>query len=107
MPEHEFFRNAIGQDRVKEIYFTGMLTHGQSDFYINYIDPETHCVRCYYPDFLILTQSNEWLVVEVKAAINMDDAVVLAKKEFAETMLRNSNISYRMIPHTKAYNARI
>ena len=107
MPEHEFFRNAIGQDRVKEIYFTGMLTHGQSDFYINYIDPETHCVRCYYPGFLILTQSNEWLVVEVKAAINMDDAVVLAKKEFAESMLRNSNISYRMIPHTKVYNARI
>lgn len=106
-PEHDFFKTVILQDEVKEIYFTGMLTHGQSDFYINYIDPDTHSVRSYYPDFLILTKDGEWIVIEVKAAISMDDPVVLAKKAFAEEMLQNSKISYRMVPHTQVCSTRI
>ena len=106
-PEHDFFKQVVAQDAVREIYFTGMLTHGQSDFYINYIDPDTHTVRSYYPDFLILTESGEWIVVEIKAAINMDDPVVLAKKAFAEEMLKSSRISYRMVPHTQAAFVRI
>ncbi len=76
-----------------------MLTHGQSDFFINYIDPDTHAVRSYYPDFLILTKENEWLVVEVKANIDMDDPIVQAKKAFAEKMLSENKIRYKMIPH--------
>jgi len=107
MPEQDFFLNVIRQDEVEEVYFTGMLTHGQSDFRINYIDPDTHGVRSYYPDFLILTKSGEWLVVEVKASINMNDPIVLAKQEFAETVLKASNIQYKMIPHTLAASAKI
>jgi hypothetical protein len=107
MPEQDFFLNVIRQDEVREIYFTGMLTHGQSDFRINYIDPDTHGVRSYYPDFLILLKSGEWLVVEVKAAINMDDPVVVAKQEFAETVLKASNIQYRMVPHCFAETIKI
>lgn len=107
MPEQDFFLNVIRQDEVREIYFTGMLTHGQSDFRINYIDPDTHGVRSYYPDFLVLLKSGEWLVVEVKAAINMDDPIVLAKQEFAETMLRASNIQYRMVTHNLAGTTKI
>lgn len=107
IPEQDFFLNVIHQNEIQEIYFTGMLTHGQSDFRINYIDPDTHGVRSYYPDFLILTKSGEWLVVEVKAAMNMDDPIVLAKQEFAETMLKASNIQYKMIPHNLASSARI
>ena len=33
--------------------FSGMLTHGQSDFFVNYIDPLSHTVRKYFPDFLV------------------------------------------------------
>jgi hypothetical protein len=97
--EQDFFKNVITKTDVKEIYFTGMLTHGQSDFFINYIDPDTHAVRSYYPDFLILTKENEWLVVEVKANIDMDDPIVQAKKAFAEKMLSENKIRYKMIPH--------
>ena len=100
VPEQNFFLKVIQQKDIQKIYFTGMLTHGQSDFRINYIDPDTHGVRSYYPDFLILTKSGEWLVVEVKAAMNMDDPIVLAKQAFAESVLKASKIQYKMIPHT-------
>ncbi len=101
MPEQDFFLNVIRQEAIQEVYFTGMLTHGQTDFHINYIDPDTHCVRSYYPDFLILTKSGDWLVVEVKARYMMDDRDVLAKQAFAETMLKASKISYHMVAHTE------
>lgn len=100
--EQYFFTNVISQEDVKEVYFTGMLTHGQSDFFINYIDPETYAVRSYYPDFLILTKNNEWLVVEVKANVDIDDPVVLAKQTFAKKMLNDNNIQYMLVPHTQA-----
>jgi len=106
-PERDFFLNAIGQEKVREIYFMGMFTHGQSDFRINYIDPATHTVRAYYPDFLIRTAEDEWLVVEVKALFAMEDAVIQAKREFAEKMLAASNIKYWMVPHSSAAAARI
>lgn len=105
--EQDFFRNVIGQEAVEEIYFTGMLTHGQSDFRINYIDPDTHTVRSYYPDFLVRTTAGEWLVIEVKANYEMDDAVVQAKKDFAERMLKSSGIRYRMVGHTEAGVVRV
>lgn len=105
--EQEFFRNVIGQDSVDEIYFTGMLTHGQSDFRINYIDPDTHTVRSYYPDFLVHTKAGEWLVIEIKANYELENAVVQAKKDFAEKMLKSSGISYRMVGHTEAGSVRV
>lgn len=98
-PEKDFFERVVNMKDVKEVYFTGMLTHGQSDFYINYIDPETHNVRNYYPDFLILTKTGEYLVVEVKAANKVDDPVVQAKKSFAEHFLKESHIKYYIISH--------
>lgn len=106
-PEKAFFDRIIKLDEVKEIYFTGMLTHGQSDFYINYIDPDTKNVRCYYPDFLIKTKSGEYLVVEVKAANQIYDPVVQAKKSFAEEFLKDSGMSYRMVAHNDVMTADI
>ena len=35
------------------VYLTGMLPHGQTDFCIDYIAPDTHGVRSYYQDFSI------------------------------------------------------
>ncbi len=107
VPEQDFFLNAMGQEEVQEIYFTGMLTHGQSDFRINYIDPDTHGVRSYYPDFLVLTKSGQWLVVEVKAANLVNDPIVKAKQEFAESILKASNIEYRMISHDVVGSVRV
>lgn len=101
-PEQDFFLNIIGQDEVAEVYFTGMLTHGQSEFLVNYIDPETHVVRSYYPDFLLKTKNGEWIVVEIKSSRLLDSDEVKAKREFAEKMLANSKIRYQMVPHTGA-----
>lgn len=99
VPEQDFFLTVIGEPEIAEIYFTGMLTLGQSDFLINYIDPDTGTVRSYYPDFLLKTKENEWIVVEVKAANMIDAEVTQAKREFAERAFSKSRISYEMVPH--------
>jgi type III restriction enzyme len=51
-PERTLFWDLLREVKVKHPYFIGMLTHGQSDFFIQYIDPDSHTVRSYYPDFL-------------------------------------------------------
>jgi hypothetical protein len=79
-----------------------MLTHGESDFYINYIDPEIHMVRNYYPDFLIKTMDNKWLIIEIKGDNKIDDPVVLAKAEYARKLAADSMFQYFMIKGTDA-----
>lgn len=74
-----------------------MLTHGQSDFYIEYIDPDSHSVRRYYPDFLFQKEDNSYVIVEVKGDNKIEDPVVLAKKQFAEQMAEDSNMAYKII----------
>ena len=55
---------------MKEIYFTGMLTHGQSDFFIRYIDPDSRTVRSYNPDFIFQSEEPDgglkYVIVEVR-----------------------------------------
>jgi hypothetical protein len=96
-PEKKFFIDMLMSGRIKEVYFTGMLTHGQSEFYIQYIDPETHTVRSYYPDFLIKRDDDIWEIIEVKGDNKMDDEVVKAKKLYATEMAMASNMKYDMI----------
>lgn len=96
-PEKKFFIDMLMSGKVKEIYFTGMLTHGQSDFFIQYIDPETHTVRSYYPDFLMKTSDDVWEIIEVKGDNKIDDEVVQAKKLYATEMARANNMKYEMI----------
>ncbi len=103
-PERELFWNLLNDGRLKCVYFTGMLTHGQSEFFVQYIDPDSHTVRTYYPDFLIQKADNTWVIVEVKGAHMVEDPVVLAKQEFAEQMAAASRMTYRMISDT-AVNA--
>lgn len=65
--EMSFFkRNLFDNNDIKHIWFTGMLTNGQSDFYIHYIDPEAHTQRSYYPDFLVEMQNGQFYIVETK-----------------------------------------
>ena len=74
------FWSLLTEGKVKKVYFTGMLTHGQSDFYIQYIDPESHAVRRYYPDFLMQKDDDSWVIVEVKGDNKIDDDIVCTSK---------------------------
>ena len=93
-PERDLFWRFIRDGRVNKLYFTGMLTHGQSDFYVQYIDPESHTVRTYYPDLLLQKDDGSWVIVEVKGDNKIDDPVVQAKAEFASQMAIASGMTY-------------
>lgn len=105
-PERTLFWDLLREQRVKKVYFTGMLTHGQSDFFIQYIDPESHLVRSYYPDFLFLRTepdgSEKYVIVEVKGDHQIDDAVVKAKKEFANQIAVASGMEYHLLKSSDA-----
>ncbi|MBF6650216.1 TnsA endonuclease N-terminal domain-containing protein [Methylobacter sp. BlB1] len=100
-PERQLFWDLLREKRVKKLYFTGMLTHGQSDFHIQYIDPETHAVRSYYPDFLFQKEDDTYVIVEVKADYQIEDPIVMAKRDFAEQMATASKMTYAIMPSTK------
>ena len=101
-PEHALFWSLLTEGKVKEVYFTGMLTHGQSDFYIQYIDPESHAVRRYYPDFLMQKDDNSWVIVEVKGDNKIDDLIVEAKADAARQRASASQMSYEIIKGSEA-----
>ena len=102
MPERELFWSLIRDKRVDKIFFTGMLTHGQSDFFVQYIDPDSHAIRSYYPDFLLKREDGSYVIVEVKGDNKIDDPIVLAKQLFAEQMADASGMTYRVIRGTDA-----
>jgi len=102
--ENWLFWDLLREDRVRKIYFTGMLTHGQSDFFIQYIDPDSHTDRIYYPDFIFLREepdgSLKYVIVEVKADIQIEQAVVHAKKDFAHQIALASGTEYHILKST-------
>lgn len=104
--ESWLFWDLLREQRVKKIYFTGMLTHGQSDFFVQYIDPDSRTVRSYYPDFIFQREepdgSLKYVIVEVKADNQIEDAVVQAKKEFAQQMAVASGMEYRLLKSSDA-----
>ena len=101
-PEQTIFWDLIREQKVKKLYFTGMLTHGQSDFFIQYIDPESNTVRSYYPDFIFQREDGTYVIVEVKADNQIDDAVVNAKKAYASQIAVASGMEYRLIKASDA-----
>ena len=100
--EQTAFWKLVLEKRVKHIYFTGMLTHGQSDFFVQYIDPDSHTIRTYYPDFLIQETDGSYTILEVKADNQIDIPVVQAKKHFAQQMAVASGMRYAILPSTQA-----
>ncbi len=96
-PEKQFFEDVVKSEEVKKIYFTGMLTHGQTDFYIQYIDPDSNTVRKYYPDFLVEKTNGDYLIVEVKGDNKIEDPVVLAKEKAASETAIASKMEYKII----------
>ncbi|MBP1467839.1 DEAD/DEAH box helicase family protein [Candidatus Chloroploca sp. M-50] len=101
-PERDLFWKLIKDGRVDKLYFTGMLTHGQSDFFVQYIDPMSHTVRSYYPDFLLLGTDGNYTIVEVKGDNKIDAPEVLAKQRYAEELAGASGMRYRIIKGTDA-----
>ena len=95
-PELECFKQYISNNKVKEIYFTGMFTSNQGDLSVHYYDPESKRVRQYYPDFLALMDDGSYQIIEVKGDNMIDNAVVLAKKDAAEEMSIASGMRYLM-----------
>jgi len=104
IPERDFFWHVLHSNKVDKIWFTGMLTHGQSEFFIQYVDPDTHRVRSYYPDFLIKKEDGSLVMIEVKGENMIDHPTVKAKQEYAEMIAKASDIpmSYEMIPGEQA-----
>jgi len=101
-PEKSLFWHLFTNGKVNKVYFTGMLTHGQSDFYIQYIDPDSYTVKRYYPDFLMKTEGGSWVIVEVKGDNKIDDRVVQAKADFTNQMAKASDMSYKIIKSSDA-----
>ena len=101
-PERDLFWYLLTEGKVKEVYFTGMLTHGQSDFYIQYIDPESHAVRRYYPDFLMQKDDHSWVIVEVKGDNMIDDQTVQAKAASTQQRASASQMAYKIIKGSDA-----
>ncbi|MEP2771667.1 MAG: TnsA endonuclease N-terminal domain-containing protein [Fulvivirga sp.] len=105
-PESKMFWTLLNDNKLEKVWFTGMLTHGQSDFVISYIDPESHTVRNYYPDFLAKRKTEdgteEYVIIEVKADHQVEDSVVKAKAEYARQIAGASGMSYVMIKGTEA-----
>ncbi|HFI6399265.1 TPA: TnsA endonuclease N-terminal domain-containing protein, partial [Escherichia coli] len=101
-PERQFFWDMLHNGKVEKIWFTGMLTHGQSDFVIHYVDSDTQRVRSYYPDFLIKKQDGSYVMIEVKGEHMIDSQNVKDKKEAAELMGVSAGIGYEIIPGKSA-----
>ena len=107
VPEKECFMQYIVNDRVKEIYFTGMFTANQGDLSIQYYDPESGRIRLYYPDFLAKLDNDVYQLIEVKGDNKIDDIVVRAKATAAHEMAVASGIEYKMYAGSDIMNGHI
>jgi len=101
-PEFEFFRLNLPNEKIRKIWFTGMLTAGQTEFFIHYLDPLSNALRSYYPDFLIELEDGSYIIAEIKGDNMIDDPLTQAKKEYAQRMAEESRMSYLLIPSTRA-----
>ena len=102
-PEKAFYKILLEDGNNDKVYFTGMLTHGQTDFLIHYIDPDSHTLRSYYPDFLSKNNDGSYSIFEVKADSMVDDRVVRAKAEYANNMAVASGMLYKIVKQSEIY----
>ncbi|MES2565470.1 MAG: TnsA endonuclease N-terminal domain-containing protein [Bacteroidota bacterium] len=103
-PESHLYWTLLHDSNIDKVWFTGMLTHGQSDFVISYIDPGSHTVRGYYPDFLVKLNDGSYIILEVKGDNMIEDEVVVAKAEYAKQLAVASKMTYKMIKGSDAMN---
>ncbi|HCI7192731.1 TPA: DEAD/DEAH box helicase family protein [Acinetobacter baumannii] len=102
-PEYILFWDLLKDDEVEKIYFTGMFTDkSKTEFYFQYVDPDSFALRNYYPDFLVQLKNGQYIIVEVKGDHQYDDLTVLAKAKAAKEYASYSQIEYKMIRGTDA-----
>ncbi|MDZ7357407.1 MAG: hypothetical protein ONB33_07320 [candidate division KSB1 bacterium] len=105
--EKTFFLDLLKRSNVNKLYFTGMLTHGESEFFISYIDPISQTVRKYYPDFLMQNNDGSWTIIEIKGDYMIDDAVTAAKEKYAREMGFVNQMEYRLMETSITGNGQI
>ncbi len=113
-----YLRDVLNDNEVvRDVYFTGSsmcADPSRTDFYFEYWNPEENRMALYYPDFLIETSEDRYLIVETKgsdkkfeyldAKSTFDanggdiDNVVLAKEiGFQSFKEQNKNFDYKII----------
>ncbi len=106
-PEKRFFYQYLKSNKVKNIFFTGMFTSNQSDFYIQYIDPDTNRLRRYYPDFIAKMEDGSYQIIEVKGDNKIDDIVVKAKEDAAMEVAAESSMEYKIFAGSTIMNKNV
>lgn len=92
-PEKEFLvemlqRLGQKQDEIEDIYFTGGISNpAQTDLHFEY-KGEDGRYHQYYPDFVIVKKTGEFLIVEIKAEGKETDPEVQAKAKAVERLTR-------------------
>ena len=81
-----------------------MFTSKYNGLSIQYIDPETHNLRSYYPDFVSFRNDNSIEILEVKGDNLYDLPVTRAKEDAAVLMASESKMTYRLIPSSMVSN---
>ena len=106
-PEKELFLQYIKNENIEEIYFTGMFTCNQTEFYIQYIEPYSKRLRRYYPDFIAKFKDGTYEIIEVKGDNKVDDDIVNAKKEATLEIATESNMKYTIYKSNDIMNRNV
>lgn len=99
-PELKCFWDYIKSEKDREVHFTGMFTSKYNGLRIQYIAPETHTVRSYYPDFITFRDDETIEIIEVKGDHELATPIVQAKADAAAEMAVESKMRYRMLGST-------
>jgi hypothetical protein len=75
-----------------------MFTAVLSESCFHYVDPDSHTVSYYYPDFLIVHTDDRLGIIEVKSEKWLGDSVTKAKTQYASIAISGQNSYYKLIP---------
>ncbi len=104
-PEQNFFKTILltlnqSVADVKVFLFTGSLTNTKkTDFHFEYKGTDNNYHR-YFPDFVIVKNTGEFYIVEIKSESERGDPTVIAKKKAVKRLAKlrpNSHFEYHVI----------
>ena len=104
-PEQDFFKTILltlnhSVADVKAFLFTGSLTNTKkTDFHFEYKGTDNNYHR-YFPDFVIVKNTGEFYIVEIKSESERGDPTVIAKKKAVKRLAKlrpNVHFEYKVI----------
>ena len=104
-PEQNFFKTILATLNqsvadVKVFLFTGSLTNTKkTDFHFEYKGADNNYHR-YFPDFVIVKNTGEFYIVEIKADSERGDSTVAAKEKAVERLKKlqpDAHFEYKVI----------